>query len=327
MCVLVAEFDLPLADLRTYRPELRRPDDLEAFWERTLTESRARAEAPRTARVETPMRLVDTYDVTFSGFGGHPIKAWAHVPAGTTGPLPAIVEFHGYSGGRSLPWQNQVFATAGYAHITVDSRGQGWQVEGATPDPTTDAGLTTVPGVMTKGITGKDTYYYRRLYTDAALAVDAARALPWVDADRVAVTGISQGGGLAIAAGALNPAVRAVATDVPFLCHFERAVTISDRDPYGELVRYLARYRDRVEQTFDVLSYFDGANLAALAGAPALFSVALRDQTCPPSTVFAAFNRWGSPDKAIEVYRFNDHEGGGEHHLPPKLAFIADRLG
>ena len=322
----MAEFDLSLDELACYRPDVRRPADLADFWADTLVEARDLAVRPRAERVETGMTLIDSYDVTFSGFGGHPIRAWAHVPAGASGPLPTVVEFHGYSGSRGLPWLNHTFATAGYVHLTVDSRGQGWKAVGATPDPTPDAGLSTEPGVMTKGIEDRDTYYYRRLFTDAALAVDAARALPFTDAERVAVTGGSQGGGLAIAAAALNPAVAAVATDVPFLCHFERALSITDRDPYGEIVRYLARYRDRVEPTLDVLANFDGVNLAGLASAPALFSVALRDQTCPPSTVFAAYHAWGGADKAIEVYRYNDHEGGGEYHLPKKLAFLAAHL-
>jgi cephalosporin-C deacetylase len=33
------------------------------------------------------------------------------------------------------------------------------------------------------------------------------------------------------------------------------------------------------------------------------------DQTCPPSTVYAAFNGCGGP-KEIDVYAYNDHEGG-----------------
>lgn len=322
----MAEFDLSLDKLASYRPEVRCPADLADFWSSTLAGARAVAGTTRTTRVETGMTLIDSYDVTFTGFGGHPIRAWAHVPAGASGPLPAVVEFHGYSGSRGLPWLNHTFATAGYVHLTVDSRGQGWRTVGATPDPSPDAGLSTEPGVMTKGITDRDTYYYRRLFTDAALAVDAAGSLPWVDAARVAVTGVSQGGGLAIAAAGLHPAVAAVATDVPFLCHFERALSITDRDPYGEIVRYLARYRDQVESTLEVLSNFDGVNLAAMASAPALFSVGLRDQTCPPSTVYAAYNAWGGAEKAIAVYRYNDHEGGGEHHLPKKLAFFAEHL-
>jgi cephalosporin-C deacetylase len=36
---------------------------------------------------------------------------------------------------------------------------------------------------------------------------------------------------------------------------------------------------------FATLSYFDGVNFAKRATAPAMFSVALMDQVCPPSTV------------------------------------------
>ena len=322
----MAEFDLPLSELENYRPTVRRPEDLESFWRSTLEESRRRAWAPRWERADTGLALLDTYDLTFSGFDGQPVRAWVHVPAGAPGPLPAVTEFHGYGGSRGVAWQNTFYAMAGYVHVTVDSRGQGWSEAGSTPDPDKDAGASTVPGLMTKGIAHRDTYYYRRLYTDAALAVDAVRELPWADPARVAVTGTSQGGGLAIAAAALTPDVSAVAADVPFLCGFERAMQITDRAPYSEIVEYLARYRDRVERTLEVLSYFDGINLATWAQAPALFSVGLRDETCPPSTGFAAFNAWASPDKQMAVYRYNDHEGGSEYHLRRKLAFLAEHL-
>jgi Acetyl esterase (deacetylase) len=48
-----------------------------------------------------------------------------------------------------------------------------------------------------------------------------------------------------------------------------------------------------LEQTFATLAYFDGAVLCRTATAPALFSVGLRDDTCRPSTVFAAINVYG----------------------------------
>ena len=44
------------------------------------------------------------------------------------------------------------------------------------------------------------TYYYRRVMTDAARAIDTVRERPEIDAARVAVTGGSQGGGLSLAA-------------------------------------------------------------------------------------------------------------------------------
>lgn len=315
-------FDLPLADLESYRADVRRPDDLDEFWRTTLDEARALAEPPRIERVETGLRLVETWDLEFSGFGGHRIRAWMHVPADATGPLPAIVQYHGYSGGRGSAWNNHLYAEAGYVHIIMDTRGQGWSTINATPDPGAD-GDPAVPGVMTRGIRDPHSYYYRRAYTDAALLVDAARSLEQVDASRVAVAGVSQGGGLAIAAAGLSTGLAGALVDVPFLCHFERALSITDGMPYAEILAYLARYRDRIDEVQHTLSYVDGVNLAATASTPTLFSVALRDVTCPPSTVFAAFNAWGHDDREIAVFPFNAHEGGAEHHLPAQLAFLA----
>jgi cephalosporin-C deacetylase len=160
---------------------------------------------------------------------------------------------------------------------------------------------------------------------DAVRAVEAGRALPGVRADAVTVAGASQGGGIALAAAALVPGLTAVLSDVPFLCHFRRAVDIGGQEPYLELTRYLSTHRDRAEAVFRTLSYFDGANLATLATAPALISVALMDTVCPPSTVFAAFHRYGGPAE-IAVYPYNDHEGGQAHHWTRQLDWLATRM-
>ncbi len=322
----MAFIDLPLAELHEYRPEVASPVDLDAFWSLTLTEAREFDIAVEATPVDSGLTVVDTWDVSFAGFGGHRINAWLHVPSGATGPLPTVVEFHGYSMARGLPHQNNLYALAGYAHLTVDTRGQGWAAVNATPDPTADSGLSTIPGLMTKGILDPATYYYRRVFTDAARAVDAARALPQVDGERIVVTGGSQGGGIAIAAAALSDGLAGAMPDVPFLSHFRRAVTFNDSMPYNEIVRYLVRYRDHEAQVFETLSYFDGVNLAAKASVPALFSVALMDEICIPSTVFAAYNAWGG-DASIEVYPYNNHEGGGEHHQVAKLAWLKELFG
>ncbi len=78
-----------------------------------------------------------------------------------------------------------------------------------------------------------------------------------------------------------------------------------------------------------VPNYFDGVNLARSATAPALYSVAQMDDVCPPSTVFASFNAYGgsAAQKDIEVYRFNNHEGGQEHHWIRQLQYLRELLG
>lgn len=318
-------FDLPLDQLQTYAPEIAEPDDFDEFWRATLAESRAHTGAVRVEPVATPLTGVEVFDVTFPGFGGDPIAAWLLLPAGAEGALPAVVEFNGYGGGRGLPVERLGWVSAGYAHLFMDTRGQGsaWGTGGDTPDPHGTG--PSFSGFMTRGIEDPADYYYRRVFTDAVRAIDAVRTLERVDADRVAVCGGSQGGGIALAAAGLSDGLVAAMPDVPFLCHFERAVGLTDRDPYQEIVRYLSVHRDAPERVFRTLSYFDGTNFATRASAPALFSVGLLDPVCPPSTVYAAYNRYAGP-KQIEVYPFNEHEGGTTVQWLAQAAFLAERV-
>jgi cephalosporin-C deacetylase len=179
---------------------------------------------------------------------------------------------------------------------------------------------------MTKGILDPEDYYYRRVFTDGVLAVDAVRGIDGIDPDRVAVTGTSQGGGIAIAVAGLADGLVAAMPDVPFLCHFERAVGLTDRDPYQEIVRYLSTQRSHTAQAFRTLSYFDGVNFARRATAPALFSVALMDGICPPSTVYSAYNHYANDNRAIEIYPYNGHEGGEFGHKLTQVAWLNREL-
>ncbi len=320
------QFDLPIAELRAYTPDLAVPDDLWPFWDRTLAEAQATELVATATLVESGLTLIDTYDVSFVGFGETTVKGWLHLPAGATGPLPAVVEFIGYGGGRGLAHERVMWAAAGYAHFLMDTRGQGssWSV-GATPDPD-PVGAPFHPGFMTRGILDADEYYYRRVFVDGVRAVEAVRRHPVVDRDRVAVTGGSQGGGISLAVAALVPDVAAVMPDVPFLCDFPRAITLKDADPYAEIARYLKAHRDHVEAVHRTLAYFDGAILGRRAVAPALFSVGLMDEITPPSTVYAAYNHYGGPKEIVE-YPFNDHEGGQGFHDIAKMRWLAARFG
>jgi len=313
-------FDLPLDQLQAYRPDRIEPPDFDAFWAETLGPSRAAGTDPEFLPVDTALRTVQVSDVTFSGYAGQ------RITAGATGPLPAVVEFIGYGGGRSFPFQWLLWASAGYAHLVMDTRGQGsaWS-PGETPDLEDLPAIGHYPGFTTKGIDDPRTYYYRRLITDAVLATEAASQHPLVDRGRIVVTGQSQGGGLALAVAGLSDRVRAAAIDVPFMCHWRRALDITDADPYHEVTRYLATRRDLVDRVFTTLGYHDGMHFAARATAPALFSVGLMDATCPPSTVFAAFNHYAGPHE-MRVWPFNGHDAGQLHQQAERFAFL-ERLG
>ena len=326
----VAHYDLPLNELETYRPDVDEPEDFDQFWSDTLA-----ADAAVTGEcvgLDTPQPLVDTWDVTFTGHGGVPIRAWLQAPAGATGPLPVVVQFEGYSGGRGMPLANR-FASAGYLSVQMDSRGQAWATTSTfsgTTDPSPDAGDYGPPGPMTRGIATPETYYYRRLVADAVRCVQFAAGHELADPGSVVVAGGSQGGFLALAAAALAPTVgvpvQAVLPEVPFLCHPRRGVQLTDSQPFSLVADYLKAAPEMEEAVWRTLSYVDGVSFAKRITCAGSFSVALADLICPPSTVYAAYNAFGGP-KRITVYPYNDHEGGRDVQAWRQLLWLQELMG
>lgn len=316
-------FDLPLEQLRTYRPPRTEPADFDEFWRQTLEETRAYPLSPTFEAVDHGLALIDTFDVTFNGFGGKPIKGWFLLPRNRTSPLPCIVEFVGYGGGRGMLVESLAWSNFDFAHLIMDTRGQGssWRM-GDTPDYDAGGIYPQYPGFMTRGIHSPHAYYYRRVFADGVRAVETAMAHPAVDPRKVAVMGGSQGGGISIAVAGLMPnQLAALLPDVPFLCSYREAVQITEADPYCEITRYCRVHHDQVDNVFSTLDYFDGVNFAARGKAPALFSVGLMDEVCPPRTVFAAFNYYAG-EKEMVVYPLNHHEGGGVHQTMARMRYL-----
>jgi cephalosporin-C deacetylase len=315
-----------MTDLAASRCATPAPNGLDAFWAARLASARAAVEPPTF----TPYRpevygALAVDDVEFSGADGARIRGWFLRPREPSGPLPCLVTYIGYGGGRGVAAAHAAYSAAGYANFVMDTRGQGgdWSL-GATGDPGAGASGPEHPGFLTRGIASPETYYYTRLFADAVRALETAAAHPLVDPTRVAVSGASQGGSLALAAAALAPdLVRLCHADVPFLCDVVASLEEAEEAPYVELIHYLAQHVDLVDRALATIAHVDCAVLAPRIRARTVIGVNLKDPICPPAGIYAAYNAIEAP-KELVVNRYGDHSRPSLHEERLLADFAAE---
>lgn len=304
--------DWPIDKLREYKPPLYREPDFESFWKETIAAAVKQPANFEQHPFDLKARGLTCHAVRWDGFVGSSgdragrIAGWYVRPA-DPGKYPALMMYHGYSGRGVRPLDMLAVASQGICVMSMDCRGQ-----------TGDSGDGSLAesghfvGYMTKGIRDPKQYYYRYVYADAVRALEVLAARPEVDAGRIAVTGGSQGGAIALAASALSDRPMLSMPDVPFLCDFRRSIDITPQNPYPEIVRFLKQNPSLYDTAIRTLSYFDNINLAPWIKCRTVICNGLWDDVCPPSTIFAAYNHI-SAAKQIEVYRYHAHETPYEH--------------
>jgi cephalosporin-C deacetylase len=135
----------------------------------------------------------------------------------------------------------------------------------------------------------RDRFYYKRVYLGCVRANDFIFSLPQFDGTNLAVTGGSQGGALSIVAAALDPRVKYLAAYYPALSD----VTGYLKGRAGGWPHYFDKNnlpfnnnKDKIETT----GYYDVVNFARLLKVPGLYTWGFNDETCPPTSMYAAYN-------------------------------------
>jgi cephalosporin-C deacetylase len=295
--------DMPLAELKKYKPSQTKKDDFLKFWEETKNISKGQPLNAEIIKIDYTIKDIEAYKLFYDGFGGARICGHYLVPK-KNGPHPVILWLHGYGSNKGeidfyLKW-----VLLGYAVMAIDVRGQ----NGESVDNKTYPAPSAI-GYMTKGIFSKEDYYYRGVYMDCVRAIDFLATRKEIDLSRLCVTGASQGGGLALSTAALDLRPKLVIAEIPYLCHYERAIEWAEEAKnitYLEFIPIIKKYPERIEDMIDTLSYFDNLNLCSWINARTVISVAMKDLCCPPSTIFAVYNNIDS-EKHIETMPFYEH--------------------
>jgi cephalosporin-C deacetylase len=302
---MLKEQETPLA----FRPEeikppLNLPSDFDVFWSKALLQARSLSgDSPPEfkANEEYSTPAIKVYEVVFPGANGERLSGWLCLP-NRPGPLPAILQLLGY--GRPKLELPLALAERGYVAFLPN----------VVPE-------TANTFYIVQGIEDPNSYYYRNLVINSVRALELLLARPEVDPRRVVLSGVAQGGGLALITAALEPeAVAAVTADFPMLCDFRRSVAEGDF-PYDEIRNYLAAHPGQENQVRRTLDYYDVLNFSPKVKSPTQLSLGLKDQTCLPETIFAVYNYLTVP-KEIKVYPEAGHEGGGPERWLNKFDWL-----
>lgn len=304
--------DKPLSELLIYPGTNPRPTDFDTYWDESLAElDKHDAQVTLTPNPFLKTRNAECFDLTFTGIGGARVYAKYLRPKNiaTGKKVPAVVQFHGYSG-SSGDWADKLnLVNEGFAVAAMDVRGQG----GRSEDNLAIQG-NTLRGHIIRGLDDPDPrkLFFRYVYLDCALLARIVMGLDEVDAERVAAMGGSQGGALTIACVALEPRVKFAAPVFPFLCDYKRVWDMDlAKDAYAELKEFFRHFDPRHERELEIftkLGYIDLQYLAPRIKATTLMAVGLMDTICPPSTQFAMYNKITAP-KDLIIYPDFGHEG------------------
>jgi cephalosporin-C deacetylase len=300
--------DMPLAELKTYQGINPRPSDFDDYWETALRELEEQDSQLTIEPADFQTSYADCRHLWFRGVGGARVHAKLVQPkAVSNSPAPGVVKFHGYSMDSGNWTALLPYAAAGYTIAAMDCRGQG----GLSEDIGGVRG-NTLRGHIIRGLDdGPEKLLYRSIFLDTAQLTRIVMGLDGVDPSRIGVFGLSQGGALTLACAALEPRVKKAVSVFPFLSDYKRTWDMDlVEKAYVELKEYFRRFdptHQREEEIFTRLGYIDVQHLAPRIKADVLMITALRDETCPPSTQFAAYNKIASRKEMI-VYPDFGHE-------------------
>jgi cephalosporin-C deacetylase-like acetyl esterase len=138
-------------------------------------------------------------------------------------------------------------------------------------------------------IQDRDKYYYKRVYLGCARAVDVLAGLDFVDAERIAVCGGSQGGALSFTTAYLNPKVKYLYAYYPALADLTGYLHKRSAG-WPHLFRTSSDDNLRNEGVMQTLKYYDIVNFARKTRVPVKVALGYNDTTCCPTSMFSAYN-------------------------------------
>lgn len=297
-------------DILTIQPTVSTPDDFTAFWEKGKQElATIPTDIRMTLLAERSTANTNVYHVNAQGYGNSRLYGMLCVPK-KEGKYPAILQVPG-AGIR--PYNPDLeMAEKGFIVFTIGIHGIPVNL-----DPQVYSSLESgaLKGYFFSNADQKERYYYKRVYLNCLRGIDVIAQLPQYNGRQLAVSGNSQGGALSIITAALDERVKYLAAVHPALCDLtgyfqERA------GGWPHIFGPNNLWFSNTTAVKETMPYYDVVNFAKQVTIPGYYTWGFNDETCPPTSMYAAYNVIKAPKKT-EVY----HDSGHWMYAEQKQAF------
>jgi len=279
------------------QPTVTDPADFDAFWANAISEARKVNLDPKiTLMPERCTSEANVFHISFQNeIPGSRIYGILSMPK-KAGKYPAILRVPG-AGVRPYAGDSR---TAGMGFITLEIGIHGIPVN-LDPQVYLDLGAGALNGYNAVKMNDKNTHYYKRVYLGCVKAVDFIFTLPEFNGTDVAVTGGSQGGALTIVTAGLDKRIKYMAALYPALC--DHTGYLNKRA--GGWPHYFKNAGPKPGE-LETLAYYDVVNFGRRVTAPGFYTWGYNDLTCPPTSMYSAFNVITAP-KELTIYQETGH--------------------
>jgi cephalosporin-C deacetylase-like acetyl esterase len=257
-------------------PTAKMPADFDAFWD---AQKKELAKIPLDAKLEHSPKFsdakVDCFKISLANVDDRRVHGWIAVPKGK-GPFPAIltVPYAGVYGIEPDKRHAQMGALAMniIVHdLPVDEKPEFYEKQADGP----------LKDYRDIGMNDRKKSYFRLAILACLRAADYITSRPDFNAKDLAVTGGSQGGGLAIITAGADSRITVLAASVPALCDHSGIA----QDRISGWPQWLRRVKgDEATQVLETSAYFDAVNFARKFKGKSLLSVGFIDTACPTRT-------------------------------------------
>lgn len=290
------------------KPSLPVPPDFDAFWSAQKNKLAEVPVNPKLTSVPAPQSGIECFDLQADSVGA-PVSGYFAKPSGAkTKSLPIILTVHG-AGVRSSSLGGAAgWAKQGFLALDINAHG----IPNGKPDSFyTGLASGELKDYRLRGRESRETVYFLGMFLRLVRALDFLTAQPEWDGRTLIVHGSSQGGAQSIVAAGLDPRVTFFAAGVPAMCD-HTGVAVGRVNGWPKLVPNGPDGKPDAS-VLEAARYYDAMNFATRTRAAGILTVGFIDTTCPPTSVYAAYNALAG---AKEI--FND---------PPSVHTVTPKAG